>query len=354
MYFQSPLFFLCVFVFHSYVRRISEALVSHCPLLSGQHSYAMPLLSHGGSKYCSVVGCCSVAADWTTGNAFCKAHLHIYQTLLAFASWSAQVRLRWAVRRLLGQEHGANGAEVPFIFVRSWGRPTSLLKWTCLLLQQARLPFWVVLCPEDPSFGVYLDNSIDSGLIDMLLPGVKGADRVVAHIEALMPQGAHYMVCDDNIAEVGFSRGVLRGAAAFTQQAWRALFVHAWARLQESGLQSWAISGTPNALFHMRHNGSWDDGRWKRRQHILFAPEYGCKGFHGYMFGLRCKSARYKVGAATCVVSGGPLDDVDRGVRLKKQKGCRRHNSAVRRDSTPSSRVQCANGEDPAPAGSHH
>ena len=100
--FQFP--FFCAF--HSYVCRISKALVSHCPLLSGQLSYAMSLLSHGGSRYCSVVGCCSVAADWMTGSAFCAGHLHIYQTLLASANWSAQVCLRWAVQRLLGQEHG--------------------------------------------------------------------------------------------------------------------------------------------------------------------------------------------------------------------------------------------------------
>ena len=80
----------------------------------------------------------------------------------------------------------------------------AMQKWTCSVLAESLILFWLGMCPKDNDFENVVASSVASGHLSRILPCVRGVDHIVAFFESVVRQDTHIVIFDDNIQGVPF------------------------------------------------------------------------------------------------------------------------------------------------------
>ena len=85
-------------------------------------------------------------------------------------------------------------------------------QWTVKQLMDLGLVFFIFCSPEDDTLKEYVDSAVRLGVLDFIVLGPRGADKIVAFADEIQPSGQHLLMMDDNITRIGiFNGAVLQG-----------------------------------------------------------------------------------------------------------------------------------------------
>ena len=116
--------------------------------------------------------------------------------------------------------------------------------WTVRNLKRMHLVFFILLSPADPELEACLENIIVAGLLDFVMLGPRGADRIVAFADKLLPCGRHLLMLDDNISKIGLFRG--RQLRAMTRVQFLDVCKVGWQSMKSAGTNTWAVNMCTN------------------------------------------------------------------------------------------------------------
>ena len=207
-------------------------------------------------QYCVVTRC---GQGRSRGDRFCEAHRRKYDLLLktpiepesalvtqaiasikaARESWSGHEG--WLQGKTRGPVQWPDCKDFPLVCVRSFNRASMATRaWTVRNLKRIHLVFFILLSPADPELEACLENIIVAGLLDFVLLGLRGADRIVVFADKLLPCGRHLLMLDDNISKIGLFRG--RQLRAMTRVQFLDVCKAGWQSMKSASTNTWAVN----------------------------------------------------------------------------------------------------------------